>query len=55
MQQFGVGGGGKCYLGGALPFSSQIDAADQIAISIAQSGRVLLKALSELRKNKASG
>ena len=43
MQQFGIGRGSKRYLRRALPFFSYIDAADQIAVCIAESGRVFLE------------
>ena len=43
MQQFGIGGRSKRHLGCALSFLSQIDAADQIAIRVAEAGWVLLK------------
>ena len=43
MQQFGIGSGSKRHLRRPLPLFSHFDAADQITVCIAESGRVLLK------------
>ena len=55
MQQLGLGGGSKRHLRCALPFFPDIDAADQVAIRIAEAGRVLLKPQQHFVKICASG
>ena len=55
MQQFGIGSGSKRYLRRPLPLLSHFDAADQIAVSIAESGRVFFKLDQRFIKIIASG
>ena len=54
MQQFRIGLGGKRYLRRPLPLFSHINVADQIAVGIAQAGRIFLKLEPGLRKSRES-